>query len=301
MLWLVNRPPSGTATWIASSTPSAPAAGTAPAPAADTVVPSSPSPEGVVAPLATDTAAATPDTAAHDATGYAYGGYGGYPGYVAPVPAPTPPPAPRPRSYLGLAALSLSVMTMGVLGALAMSGAADIPAVVVLAAGLGVLGLGLLVGSFAGRARWLIALALPLLLITAVAAFFPANVRLGGGIGERTWTPTTPAAAAANHRLGLGSARLDLSDLVLPAGTTIDYPVRASVGVGELLVTVPEGMRVNVIATVQTGEIGIEGLPRRSGQNLRVTAELPGAVTDTSPTVDLIVDATIGTLEVSRA
>jgi hypothetical protein len=190
---------------------------------------------------------------------------------------------------------------MGVLASLRLSGAATVPVVVVLAAGLGVLGLGLVVGTFAGRARWLIALALPLLLVTAIAAFFPANVHFGGGIGERTWTPATPIAAAANHRLGFGTATLDLSDLVLPSGSTANYPVRASVGVGELLVTAPAGMRVNVIGTVGTGEIGIEGLPRKNGQNVRVSTELPGAVPESAPTVDLIVDVTIGSLEVSRA
>ena len=262
---------------------------------ADATAPTTPAPEAMVL----STAAA--DTVVSDTTGFAYGGQGDYPGYVPPVFTPPAPRPPRPRSYLGAATVSLTLIVMGVLGALSLAGALTIPAVVVLAAGLGVLGLGLLVGTFVGRARWLIALALPLLLVTSIVAFLPTNLQLGDGIGERSWTPRTPAAAAANHQLSVGTAELDLTKLDLPAGSSSAYPVRASVGAGELLVTVPEGMNVNVIATVGTGEIAVEGLPVRNGQDVEVVAELPGLVSESSPTVDLIVDVAIGNLEVSRA
>jgi len=297
VLWLVNRPPSGTATWTTTTA----------------MQPTATSPQGPASPQTTAVAGfsgeATVDTAviptatppnAGDSTGFAYGGYGGYPGYQAPVPAPVPPRAPRPRSYLGLATMSLSLVTMGVLGWLSMAGVVSIPAVVVLAAGLAVLGLGLLVGTLFGRARWLIALALPLLLVTVLVALVPSNVHLGKGIGERNWQPTTTEQAAGPFELTVGDAVLDLTDLQLPAGTAA-IPVAASVGIGELRVVAPAGVHVNVTATNGLGEISVEGMPRVSGEDRSVVAELPGAVPESAPTIDLVVSVSLGNLEVSRA
>ncbi len=317
ILWLVNRPPTGTAAWTTTPSGTPPVVTphdvapnvTAPndiAPSAvspNAVSPNAVSPDPATLPIANETAATavlTPSVSTAETTGFAYGGYGGYPGYQAPVPAPVPPPVPRPRSYLGLATMSLSLMTMGILGWLSMAGVVDIPAVVVLAAGLGVLGLGLLVGTLFGRARWLIALALPLLLVTVLVALVPSNVHLGKGIGERTWQPTTTEQANGPFELTVGDAVLDLTALQLPAdGSTI--PVAASVGIGELGVVVPAGVHVNVNATNGLGQITVEGLPRVTGEDRSVVAELPGVVPDSAPTIDLVVSVSLGNLEVSRA
>ena len=193
---------------------------------------------------------------------YAYGGSGEYPGYVPPQPTPVPP-TPRPRSYLGLATVSIAVIVTGVLVSLDATGVADVPFVVILASALGILGLGLLVGAFVGRARWLVALAIPLLLVTAPIAMIPADFgsRIDAGIGERSWVPRTPAQASTPFELSVGSAELDLTRLVIPAGTTT-IPVDASVGLGELIVTVPDDVRVLVDAEVGLGGIDVEGLPR---------------------------------------
>jgi phage shock protein PspC (stress-responsive transcriptional regulator) len=254
-------------------------------------------------PPATEPVEGPAPSAPVDQTGYAYGGAGGYPGYVASMPTPVPAPAPRPRSYLGLATLSLAVVTVGVLASLAITGLATIPPVVVLAAGLGVLGAGLLVGAFAGRARWLIALAVPLLLVTAVTAAIPTSVgaRMGNGIGERVWTPTTTAQAAGPFTLGIGSGELDLTAVSLPDDPDAVVPVTASIGVGELKVVAPPGARVVVEAHVGLGEIDIEGMRPISGQNRTITTELPGPVDPTQPTIAVTADVAIGNLEVSRA
>ena len=60
-------------------------------------------------------------------------------------------------------------------------------------------------------------------------------------IGDRT-TPS-PRPAARDYKLGVGDARLDLCELALPAGKT---HVNASLGIGHLLVTVPQGVAVRV-------------------------------------------------------
>lgn len=231
---------------------------------------------------------------------YAYGGSGAYPGYVASQPEYVPP-APRPRSYLGLATLSLAVIVTGLLVSLDAAGVADIPVVVILASALGILGIGLLVGAFVGRARWLVALAVPLLLVTAPIAMIPADFgeRIDAGIGQRAWAPRTITQATTPFELSVGSAELDLTRLVIPAGTTT-VEVDASVGLGELVVTVPDDVRVLVDAEVGLGSIDVDGLPREDGDDVSVVAELPDGPL-TGPTIELTVRTDVGDLEVSRA
>jgi phage shock protein PspC (stress-responsive transcriptional regulator) len=277
VLWLVNRDQSGTL----------------PTPPDSGAVPASDPPTQPVG--ADDTSTRTLPA------GYAYGGPGNYPGYIAPAAIPVAPRPPRVRSYLGLATLSLALIAMGTLGSLALTGLANIPVVVVLAGGLAALGVGLLIGSVFGRARWLVALAIPLLMVTALVALFPANVRLPKNVtvGDQSWSPTTIVEASSPHALTLGDAVLDLTELTVPAGTTT--PVSAEVGIGQLTVKVPPGMRVQVTATAGTGEVRIDGLPVRSGQNVTVATELPGFVAPNAPTVVLDAQVGIGSLEVSRA
>ena len=232
-------------------------------------------------------------------TAYAYGGSGSYPGYTAPIPAPVPP-TPRPRSYLGLATVSIAVIVTGLLVSLDVTGLLDIPAVVTLSIALGILGIGLLVGAVVGRARWLVALAVPLLMLVALVALIPADLgqRVEAGVGERSWQPTTLVDVAEPFRLSAGSATLDLTDLVIPPGTTT-VEVDASVGLGELLVTVPDDVRVLVDAEVGLGSLSIDGQPRLEGDDLAFDAELPGGLTS-GPTIDLSVRSDLGTVEVSR-
>lgn len=236
---------------------------------------------------------------------YAYGGSGQYPGYAATASSPMPPPPPRERSYLGLATLSLAVLVTGVLVSLDVTGAVDLAPVVVPGAALAILGAGILIGAWAGRARWLLWFAIPTLLVTIAASFVPADLgarmRLGveNGVGERSWSPTTVLEAQRRHDLGIGSARLDLTDLVIPTGVTT-VPVDASVGLGELVVIVPDDVRVIVDAGVGLGELRIDGVPRDSEPDPSFDGELPGGPID-GPVIDLTLSTDLGSLEVSRA
>ena len=296
VLYLINRDPRTTITPPTPTTVTTPM--TAMPPAASGPMPADPVSTST---LAFDSTSV--EQPAYPATGFAYGGYGDYPGYPTPTPTPVAPRPPRPRSYLGLATLSLSLVTMGVMGALSLSGLVAIPLVVTLSAGLAVLGLGLLVGTLFGRARWLMAIAIPLLLVVALVAVIPANLKLPRvtSVGERSWSPTTVQQASTPYELTIGDAVLDLTGLTLPTTPSATYPIKASVGVGQLTVKVPAGMRVIVTATSGLGEVKIDGLPRRSGQNITVSSELPGLTPSAGPTVDLTAQVGIGSLEVTRA
>ena len=289
----------GLAYWLVTRDKSAPQAaaqaGVIQAPLMQTTAPDV---SAAVAPTAA-TVAAPEQVTTELPTGFAYGGYGQYPGYVA--SAPVPPAPRRPRSYLGLAILSVALVVMGVLASLSLSGVAYIPAVVVLACGMGVLGLGMLIGAVAGRAKWLMWIAIPLLMITATVSVIPANLHISRTttVGTRNWAPINSTEASAPHSLTIGDAALDLTTLALAPGTTT--PIKADVGIGTLIVTAPPGMRVNVTATSGLGTVRVEGLPNRDGSNVTVVGELAGVVSPDAPTVELNVQAGLGDVEVHRA
>jgi predicted membrane protein len=89
---------------------------------------------------------------------------------------------------------------------------------------------------------------------------------LAGGIGERTETPASAAELGA-FRQGIGRLTVDLSSLAFDA----EHPlVRASVGIGELVVLVPSGSDVSVEAHAGIGSIGT---PDESRGGLDVTLE----------------------------
>ena len=92
---------------------------------------------------------------------------------------------------------------------------------------------------------------------------------------------------------------LDLTDLRIPAGVTT-VPVDADVQFGELIVTVPDDVRVLVDASVGTGELTFEGDPVGGGPSPTFSGELPGGP-ETGPVLDLTLHTNVGSLEVSRA
>lgn len=207
-----------------------------------------------------------------------------------------PRPQRRPRSPLGALTLSVATLLTGVLLALRLSGVEQLTAPRILAVALLVVGGGVLVGAWVGRARWLIpvGLVLALALGASVAA---RGSGLADGVGERTWTPT----GDASYSLGAGEAVLDLRSL----GDRRQVDVEAEVGLGRLLVLVPEGARVTGEAEVGIGELlQVLGDGRRRDLN-------PDDDTDVSrrfvfdgpvegPQVELDLEVGMGQIEVRR-
>jgi phage shock protein PspC (stress-responsive transcriptional regulator) len=204
--------------------------------------------------------------------------------------APPPPRAPRERSPLGGITLSAAIVVTGVLLALRVSGVEELTAPRIVAAVLLVLGAGLLVGTWWGRARWL----LPVGLMTAVVlAGSVAAERIGfdGSVGERSWR----AVDGSDYALGAGEATLDLRGL---RGAE-DAQVEASVGLGHLLVLVPTGMSVAVTADVDAGEIVGDGVDFQDADGDRLHEEfVVGSSDDVTVTLDLEVG--LGQIEVRR-
>jgi phage shock protein PspC (stress-responsive transcriptional regulator) len=213
----------------------------------------------------------------------------------APAWSPPPPPPPKQRSPLGLATLSTALLVMGAMVSWNSYADDDFKAVAVFATGLAVIGIGLLVSAFAGRARWLVLPAIPLAMATAIAGAVDAS-GFSGGIGEARWAPSTVAEAEEPFRLGIGDAELDLRDL--PPGSSAD--VEVSLGVGELTVIVPEDARVILSGEVSAGDAEVFGERPADGTDIDLDGTHEPDVGPTDGVITLDVELGLGDLEVRR-
>ncbi len=137
--------------------------------------------------------------------------------------APRPPKAPP--SPLGQIAIGATVIGLGILALIdRATPAVDAAPRHYLALAVTILGLGALVGTFYGRARWLIPFGLLLIPATAGAGI----VEYENVARNETLRPTTFAELETVYELGVG--RLEL---LVPAGVAVD--ARTEVGIGASL------------------------------------------------------------------
>ncbi|MEX2324302.1 MAG: PspC domain-containing protein [Nitriliruptoraceae bacterium] len=182
-----------------------------------------------------------------------------------------PPPAqPQTSSILGRATMGVALVVVGVLWLLRISGALAVGVTQLLAAALLVIGIGLIIGSVIGRARWLIlvgSILLPFVLIAAflrpIATAIPSleftedfNVQITDGGGDVREAPSGGIDQLEDtYRFGGGRYVLDLRDV------TVDEAARTSVemGAGELIVYLPDDVTAHVTARVGVGEVRLAG------------------------------------------
>ena len=161
-------------------------------------------------------------------------------------PEPSASRPPRERSPLGWFGLGIALLVVGV-GAIAQNlGALEIRLVRYPALVLLILGLTMLVGSFAGRARWLVLPAImvvPFLLAASVV-----TVPLEGGFGNLYEHPFSSAAVHGSYQRVAGDIYLDLTELTDTQAAPV---IRATTGFGSVNVTVP--FDAHVIVTERAG------------------------------------------------
>lgn len=157
-----------------------------------------------------------------------------------------------------------------------------------LVTGIGVV---LLALSFEGEHPGLVTLGVILAVLTLLTAVAPTE-GFRGGVGDRRHDPTTMSQLESPYRLGIGSLRVDLSDL--PVEGTVE--VEADVGLGELLIIVPDDVAVDVTARSGAGEVRIFG-ESSDGIDVEDTYRSPGSDRDV-----LVIDAGVfmGQVEVRR-
>lgn len=171
------------------------------------------------------------------------------------LPEPSAPPVDAaqpegPRSKITPITLGLALLTGGIAVAFwPMLSAAQIAALL-----LGVVGLGLVVGSFLQGGRGLIPFAIPLALLTWVLHALPSSdLKVGGSY----WDPVTAAQVQPHYGVTLGNGRLDLTGLRLADGQTVRTSV--AVGAGETHVILPPNVDAQVSCQTQIGEVDCLG------------------------------------------
>jgi phage shock protein PspC (stress-responsive transcriptional regulator) len=220
------------------------------------------------------------------------------PGPAAAWGAPPPPRRPRRRPFLGPLTFAAALIATGVALALDNLNVLDLGVGQLLAVFLTVLGAGLLVGTWWGRAWGLIPvglLAVPVVALTALAG----NVPVEGGVAERLYQPTTPAQVRSSYRLAGGEMILDLSKVKFTTGAP---PVQASVAGGRLLVVLPDEVAAEVRGRVGVGSLDLLG-HEDAGSQIDSTITDPAVKPPkegTAPTVRLDLRSGYGVIEVRR-
>jgi hypothetical protein len=205
-------------------------------------------------------------------------------------PGPAPPSDTRGIG-LGQVVTGAILVLIGVAWLIEAAGWADLPWRVLLAGALIVVGAALMYGSRTASHGGLIAFGVILAVVMALSSAIEvlADIPLSGGIGEQRHHPV--ASVEDEYRWGIGSMRIDLRD------TTVELEgleIEASVGIGELVVFLPEGTSVAVDARSGIGEAVV--LERRS-------SGLGSEVTVTDGDGEMLVldlDVAIGKVEVRR-
>jgi len=161
---------------------------------------------------------------------------------------------PREPSSLGWYVLAGALVAIGVLAMVGNITEVHVAPGQYFGIALAIVGLGLVIGAWWGRARPLILLGLVTLPVAIAASF--VNVPLDGGIGDLAFRPQSLGEVRGEYRLAGGDLRLDLSDL--KAGGA-PVTVTASVGIGRLYVVVPDDAQVELDGRVAGGELRLFG------------------------------------------
>lgn len=196
----------------------------------------------------------------------------------------------EPGPPIGRLVLGALLALIGVLWLLDVSGVAELRWSVVLPAFLTIVGVALIVNARHGLHGGLLTAGIVLTVLVLLTAVTPFRVPIGG-IGERLERPTTLTQVEQERSLLMGSLTVDLRDVEdLPDDTT----VTASIGIGELVVRLPEGVGAEVEAATGVGEVDVV---RRSqgGLGVSVTETVAG-----EPTIALELSAGIGRVEVDQ-
>lgn len=167
---------------------------------------------------------------------------------VAPAATSRVQAVPRPQSPLRWYVLAATLIAVGLLAIVSQAARVEVAPGQFFGAALTVIGIGLVVGAWWGRARILILLALLLLPLAIPASFVTAP--LEGGVGDQRYAPANLAELRPEYRMLGGRLVLDLTGLSRRSET---IHLAASVALGELVVVLPENASVQLGARVGAG------------------------------------------------
>jgi phage shock protein PspC (stress-responsive transcriptional regulator) len=190
-----------------------------------------------------------------------------------PEPAAAPaPPAPRDRNVIGRITLAMVLLVGGLAAVGSLQGWWALSWAGVAAVALTIVAVGLLIASLRGQGKSLIGPGIFLSLVTL--ALTVTGIDGTTGYGQQTWAPTTVAAATQDFELNGGQGTLDLRQLDLRAGQSVDTEL--TVRAGQATVIVPDDTAVNLTCTANAGEIDCLGI-REDGLHREITTTQDGS------------------------
>ncbi len=182
-----------------------------------------------------------------------------------------PPKPPREPSMLGRITIAVVLIVVSVMALLEASGisiAGSAPGdlfdpVHYGATALAIVGIGLVVGAFVGRARWLIVVGILMLPVLLLSSVWPRA--FDWTAGDQFLSPETASDVRSDYSLGAGRLELDLRGLSAEEIAGLG-DVDITVGAGEVVVTIPSDAGFTFDGEVGLGQIEI----------VQTTAEVSG-------------------------
>jgi hypothetical protein len=188
----------------------------------------------------------------------------------------------------GSVALGVVLAALGVIWLLEVSDTVDLDTGVWVGIVLVGIGIGVIASPSGGARVLLIVIGLFVALIGGTLA--ATDVEFSGGIGDRNERPTSVDELEDPYELGIGRLELDLTELDLDEDTT----VRAQIGIGQLVVTVPAARPVSVDAEIGAGDV--DALDEQDdGWNADVQTEADGGI---GPVLHLELEGGMGGIRV---
>ena len=163
-----------------------------------------------------------------------------------------PPPKPEP-SILGRITVAVGLIVLASMALIDLAfTAVSIEPVHYVATAVAIAGLGLLVGSWVGRARWLIIIGVVLLPVLWFTSFWPDDFSFSAG--EVRYTPASVVEVDTPYDLGMGQMTIDLSGLSAEELAEVGL-IEASLGMGEMIVRLPDDVGAIIEADVGMGAV----------------------------------------------
>lgn len=167
-----------------------------------------------------------------------------------------PPKPPRPRAFMGPAIVAVSLIVAGV--GLLLRGLTDITVHLsdVLVAVLIVMGIGMLITTWFGRARGIVLVGLVLIPITLMSATVD-RLGISGEIGNDRYTPQFVAAIPTTAHLDAGSVEVDLRYLDDAPMSALhnDIDMNVTVRFGTIRIFVPTSWNLTIESTTRFGSV----------------------------------------------
>ena len=208
-----------------------------------------------------------------------------------PTPIPPAPPARQARSVVGRVTMGAVLLIGGLATVGTIAGWWNLSWAGVSAIALTVVAIGLLIGSLRGRGHSLIG---PGIFLSAVTlALAVTGIDGTSGYGQQNWVPTTVTAVSPEYVLNGGQGVLDLRNLDVPAGQTVDTQVE--VRAGQATVILPDDVEANVYCSTNAGDVDCLGT-QQSGLRQEVSETQPGS--SDNGTINLQVHVGAGQAEV---